>query len=244
MENARRAQQRLAAKGFTLTIDGDFGGESLAALMSYVGQRPTVSPLRKDLGKAADKHFPAVALTRPLRIAHVLAQQSVETAGFSRLVENFNYSVDVLMRTFSRSRISEADCRRHGRKEGEAPLSPARQAVIANIVYGGEFGRRELGNKAPGDGYRYRGRGAKQTTGLSNYTQVATLTQIDVVAKPELLENPDLGMRAATIFWSSRNCNRFADADDIRGLTVAINGGTNGLPERTAALKRAKEILL
>lgn len=244
MENAARAQQRLKNAGFNITVDDDFGPESYAALMSFVGNKPSMSLLRQELGRAADAHFPAAGIDRALRVAHALAQQSVETGGFSRLVENLNYSVQGLMGTFSRSRISAADCKRLGRKENEPALSPARQAEIANIVYGGEFGLKELGNKSPGDGSKYIGRGAKQTTGLANYTQVADLTQIDVVNSPEKLADPDLGMRAATIFWRSRNCNKFADADDITGLTKAINGGTNGLPERKAALLRAKQILL
>ena len=51
-------------------------------------------------------------------------------------------------------------------------------------------------------------------------------------------------MRAGCIFWETRHCNDFADKDDIKGLTLKINGGTNGLADRTAALARAKAILL
>lgn len=244
MDNAKRAQQRLIAKGYDLKADGDFGAKSFAALMSHVGQRPTVSQLRTDLGKAAASHFPSAGLTTPLRIAHALAQQSVETRAFSTLVESLNYGVDGLRGTFSKARISDADCQRLGRKTGEAPLNTARQAEIANIVYGGAWGKTNLGNILPDDGWTFRGRGAKQTTGRSNYEDVKKVTGLDVIANPAMLEDPDIGMRAACIFWSKKNCNKFADADSIRDLTIAINGGTNGLPERTAALIRAKEILL
>jgi putative chitinase len=244
MENAARAQQRLVDQGYALDVDGDFGEASFAALMSFIGGKAPVTLLRLELGRAADRHFPSAGIDRALRVAHALAQQSVETGGFSKMVESLNYSVDGLRKTFSRARISEADCQRLGRKPGEPALSLARQAEIANIVYGGTFGLRQLGNRNPGDGFKYRGRGAKQTTGLTNYANVANLTGIDVVTQPERLENPDTGMRAACIFWNSRDCNRFADRDDIDGLTRAINGGTNGLADRRAALVRAKQILL
>ena len=49
MEKARRAQQRLVDRGFAIAVDGDFGGKSMAALMSWVGGRPTISALRGEL---------------------------------------------------------------------------------------------------------------------------------------------------------------------------------------------------
>jgi putative chitinase len=244
MENAQRAQQRLVAKGYAIKVDGDFGPASYAALMSFVGQQNQVNQLRSDLGKAMAKHFPGVGLDTPLRVAHALAQQSVETGGFSKLVENLNYSVAVLRRTFGPSRISDADCNRLGRQPGAGALSPAAQEQIANIVYGGAFGKKQLGNDQVGDGWKFRGRGAKQTTGRFNYNDVKTVTGIDVVGNPDLLADPDMAVQAACIFWSKKNCNQFADRDDILGLTKAVNGGTNGLPERRAALARAKAILL
>ncbi len=244
MDNAARAQQRLVSKGYAIAVDGDFGGKSYAALMSFVGGQPQVNQLRTDLGKAAAKHFPGVGLDTPLRVAHALAQQSVETGGFSKMVESLNYSQAGLRATFSSKRISDADCQRLGRKPGGAALSPAVQEEIANIVYGGTFGKQQLGNDQPGDGWKYRGRGAKQTTGRFNYNDVMQVTGIDVIGNPDQLADPDNGMRAACIFWQKKNCNNFADKDDILGLTKAVNGGTNGLPERKAALARAKAILL
>ena len=244
MENATRAQQRLVAKGYNIKVDGDFGPASYAALMSFIGGKNEVNQLRKDLGKAAARHFPGAGIDTPLRVAHALAQQSVETGGFSQMVESLNYRVKGLQTTFSRARISEADCQRLGRKEGAAPLSAAVQEEIANLVYGGKFGLDELGNDQVGDGWKYRGRGAKQTTGRFNYGEVKKVTGLDVIGNPDLLADPDTGMQAACIFWQKKNCNPFADKDDILGLTKTVNGGTNGLPERKAALQRAKAILL
>lgn len=244
MENAARAQQRLAAKGYSIAVDGDFGGESYAALISFVGQQAQINPLRSELGKAMARHFPSVGLDTPIRVAHALAQQSVETGGFCKLVENLNYSVAGLRGTFGKSRISDSDCQRLGRKAGASPLSAEVQEQIANLVYGGAFGSSQLGNNQTGDGWRFRGRGAKQTTGRFNYNDVKTVTGIDVIANPDLLADPDMAVKAACIFWDKKNCNHFADRDDIQGLTQTVNGGINGLPERKAALVRAKAILL
>ncbi len=160
------------------------------------------------------------------------------------MVESLNYSVAGLRATFPPARISDADCRRLGRKPGDPALPPATQEEIANIVYGGAWGAANLGNTDPGDGWRYRGRGAKQVTGRFNYAQAAADTGADLVADPELLADTDLGMRAGCLFWDRKKCNPLADADDIEKLTKAINGGTNGLADRKTALARAKEILL
>lgn len=244
MENAERAQQRMKDRGYSLAVDGQFGPISLATLMSFVGQKSTVSSLRLELGKAAYVEFPKVEITTPLRLAHALAQQSVETGGFSTLTESMNYSVRALLLLFSRSRISRADAEKFGRKPGERSLSIERQSAIANILYGGSFGREQLGNTEPGDGWRFRGRGIKQTTGRYNYGQVKSITGIDVISHPELLSQPDTGVRAGCIYWEVHKCNELADQDDILALTKRINGGTNGLDQRKAALARAKEIVL
>ena len=243
MENAQRAQQRLKDKGYSIAVDGDFGPASYAALMSFVGNQP-VNQLRTDLGKAAAKYFPTAGIDTPLRVAHALAQQSVETGGFAKMVESLNYSQAGLRATFSSKRISDADCQRLGRKPGAGPLSQAAQQEIANLVYGGAWGKENLGNDQPDDGWTFRGRGAKQTTGRFNYGQVKQVTGLDVIANPDLLADPDTGMQAACIYWQKKNCNAFADKDDIVGLTKAVNGGTNGLDERKKALARAKIILL
>ncbi|MEY4722136.1 MAG: hypothetical protein RIQ46_1861 [Pseudomonadota bacterium] len=244
MDYAGRAQQRLVDRGFSLRVDGDFGAKSLAALMSWTGGRPMVSQLRTDLGAAAARHFPAAGIATPLRLAHALAQQSVETGGFTQMVESLNYSPKALRATFGQHRISDADCRRLGRQEGEKTVPVARQKDIADLVYGGKWGRENLGNTQAGDGWRFRGRGAKQTTGRANYASVAAVTGLDVLARPELLEDPDTGMKAACIFWRERGCNPIADADDVTALTIRINGGRNGLEGRKAAMDRAREILL
>mgnify|MGYP005812094703 CR=1 FL=1 len=244
MENARRAQDRLNTKGFDIAVDGDFGPISHAALISYVGRKNAISSLRFALGGAMAIEFAKVGLDRPLRLAHALGQQSAETGGFSRLVESMNYSTRGLRAIFGRHRISDEDAERLGRKPGEGGLSVARQAEIANLVYGGEWGRRNLGNTQYGDGWRFRGRGVKQLTGRENYTSHSAALNLPLADRPELLEDPLQGVRAACWFWDSRDCNALADRDDLEAVTKRINGGLNGLDQRRDGTDRAKAILL
>jgi predicted chitinase len=117
--------------------------------------------------------------------AYVLATEYHETgARMTAAVESLNYSVEGLMRTFGRHRISEADARRYGRSGTRA----ANQEAIANTIYGGDWGVENLGNTEPGDGWRFRGRGKDQCTGRANYGKVDSALGLDGA----LLANPDL----------------------------------------------------
>jgi putative chitinase len=177
-------------------------------------------------------------INTPIRLAHFFAQIDHESAGFKVLQENLNYSVDGLIKGFGRHRITEAQAREFGRDTKKK----ANQEAIANILYGGEWGRRNLGNTQVGDGWRFRGRGFKQVTGRSNYTSLSKDVSIDYVNNPDLLLTEADAMVSACWFWSKNNCNRFADADDVVALTRVINGGNKGLKERTELTKKYKEI--
>lgn len=107
-------------------------------------------------------------------------------------------------------------------------------------------GRKDLGNTQPGDGSRYRGRGPIQITGRDNYRAFTAWIKRrypeapDFEAEPEKLEEFPWALMAAFWFWDTRGLNALADADDVVAVTKKINGGTNGLADRKAALKRAK----
>lgn len=192
----------------------------------------------------ADKWYPILIKTMdefgintPLREAHFLAQIGTESNGLRSVVESLNYSVAGLL--IFGDRLTAAQREKLGRKPGELALSPARQADIANIVYGGRYG-----NTQPGDGWKYRGRGLKQVTFRANYEACGKVLGLDLVNDPDLLLLDQNAARSAGWFWSSNNCNSFADKDDIVGLTKRINGGTNGLDDRKARYGVAKSVLV
>lgn len=174
----------------------------------------------------------------PFRLAHFFAQIHHESANFTRLQENLNYSVDGLIKTFGRHRITEAQARQFGR----TPKQRANQEAIANILYGGEFGRRNLGNTQVGDGFRFRGRGYKQITGRANYSKLSKDVGIDYLNNPDWLLREADAMLSALWFWKSNDCNDFADKDDVVGLTRVINGGRIGLAERQKLTNDYKKV--
>lgn len=174
-----------------------------------------------------------------LQLAHWLAQMAHESKGFEVTRESLNYSVAGLLSTFGRHRISEDDCYRYGRTKDH----PANQAAIANLVYGGEWGARNLGNTEPGDGFRFIGRGFKQLTGRSNYAKCGTTVGLLLTTEPELLEDPEGASLSAGWFWKENRLNYLADKDDLVGITQRVNGGTLGLAERKAWLEKFKAAL-
>lgn len=158
----------------------------------------------------------------PVRAAHFFAQTSHETGVFKAFNENLNYSAKGLQNTFGKY------------FPGNLEESYARQPEkIANRVYADRMGN---SNESSGDGWKYRGRGALQLTGRSNYKNFA-----DYLKNPEIMENPDLVATTyafeSAMFFFDRNklwsiCDQGINDAAILALTKRINGGTNGLDHR------------
>lgn len=174
-------------------------------------------------------------------LAMFLAMLAVESADFKRLVESLNYSVEGLIKTFGRHRISLEDCKRFGRRQGVA----ANQVMIANRVYGGEWGRQHLGNLFQGDGWKFRGHGLAQTTGRANVEKASLGIFGDrrLLDDPHPLTQPMPSARAAAFFWKDKGCDRHAARDDLIGVRKTWNGGLNGIEHAEMAYKKAKKLL-
>jgi len=164
--------------------------------------------------------------------AMFIAQLGHESAGFTSLVENFNYSVDGLKKTFGK-RLTAYQCEMLGRVNGK---QTAHQPQIANLVYGDR-----MGNNTQGDGWKYRGRGLLQITGRENYTKCGAALKLDLVSTPELLVQERHAARSAAWYFALRGCLLYSG--DILRVTQIINGGTNGLEDRRARFANAKKVL-
>ena len=103
-------------------------------------------------------------------------------------------------------------------------------------------GRKDLGNIYRGDGIRFKGRGPIQITGRDNYRKFGRVIGIDIEARPELAAVPAIGLQLAFAYWFAKNLNDLADQDDIRGITRKINGGFNGLADRTMLVNKVKRM--
>lgn len=104
-------------------------------------------------------------------------------------------------------------------------------------------GRADLGNVHPGDGKRYKGRGLLQLTGRDNYRRIGKILKIDLEDEPLLAGDPVISLRIACEYWKGRKINSPADDDDLLEVTRRVNGGLNGLDDRSTYLKKAKTAL-
>lgn len=169
-------------------------------------------------------------MANPLRASSFLGQIHVESGGFERVVESLNYSTDALLKLFGRHRITRDEAEVFGRNANH----PANQNALANVLYGGAWGAKALGNTEPGDGWRFRGRGLKQLTGRDNYARFSKfwLGDLSLLTNPERVAEPDGAVASAIWFWSANKLNETADTGDVTAVSIRVNGGTIGLPER------------
>lgn len=177
--------------------------------------------------------LPEYEINTPERIAAFLAQCYHESMGFTVLEENLNYRAETLRRVFPKYFPNNTIAREYASK-------PNKQEAIANRVYANRMGN---GNEKSGDGYRYRGRGVIQLTGKDNYSRFADSIDMSLDEAVEYLQTYEGAAHSACWFWDVNGLNKYADKGDFVTLTKRINGGVNGLEDRTKHYKHALKIM-
>ncbi len=107
-------------------------------------------------------------------------------------------------------------------------------------------GRRDLGNTQPGDGPKFRGGGALQTTGRFNYQKLADYTRDkEVMNQGATYVARVYPFLSSMVWWRANNMKaRIAGGLGIEGVSQAVNGKhpANGLADRINQYNRAKSI--
>ena len=166
-------------------------------------------------------------VTTPVSQAKFMGQIAQESAGLTCLTENLNYSAQRLCQVWPKRFPTVKDA---------SPYAHNPEA-LANKVYGGR-----MGNTKEGDGWRYRGRGLKQLTGHDNYEAEGKALRVDLIGDPDQVAKPDMAFLTALSYFQ-RHIGKAAETASVETITVAVNGGVNGLHERELATERALEIL-
>lgn len=169
----------------------------------------------------------------PLRLAHFLAQTGHESGGFRVTTENLNYSVKGLTGIFKKYFPTV-----------EVAMQYAKQPQkIANVVYANRMGN---GDKASGDGFKFRGRGYIQLTGKTNYVAFDKTVDDNIEANPDLVATK-YPLLSAAWFWSKNKLNEIADGgatdEVVAKITKRVNGGNIGLPDRIKHFKEYYSLL-
>ena len=172
--------------------------------------------------------FAKYDISTPKRQACFIGQCMHESGGFKILQENLNYSAAALMRTWP-SRFPDLDT---------ADKYAHNPELIASKVYAGR-----MGNTTPEEAGKYIGRGLIQLTGKDNYKTASDALNEDLLANPQLVEEPRYAALSAGWFWNKKGLNAMADSMDIETMTKRINGGTIGLDDRKAKINMALNAL-
>lgn len=170
-------------------------------------------------------------INTPKRAAAFIAQAAFESTEFRVLSENLNYSATALQKVFPTHFFAY-----------EVAKYACRPESIANRVYANRLGN---GDEASGDGWKYRGRGAFQITGVENYGAYSTSIYADdrVLETPDYLLDPNDGAMSAAWYWTTKDLNSLADDRDMLTITKKINGGTAGFDYRMAYYRKAISVL-
>jgi len=181
------------------------------------------------LGLSFAETLPKYGIDTRLRQAHFLAQVLHESGMCRYTKENLNYSAAALRSVFGKYFPGDDMASDYQRQ-------PER---IGSRVYANRMGN---GDEAGGEGYHYRGRGLIQLTGKDNYRKFSDWSGEEVVDAPQRVAE-EFPLLSALFYWDTNSLNKYADEDDLRGLTKRINGGYNGLPHRSQLLDLAKQLL-
>lgn len=130
--------------------------------------------------------------------------------------------------------------------------------ALREYASGAEYeGRKDLGNTEPGDGVRFKGRGAIMITGRGNYrtTSMELYKDDRLIEHPELLEQPEAAFLSSGLYWRDHQINLICDKEEdwhhpgphnygkFQWITILINGGLNGYADRLANYERARKVL-
>lgn len=191
-----------------------------------------VAPDAKDIYLQAIRDggplFERFGITTPQRMAHFLAQAMQETGSFKVLRESMDYRAPRILKIFGVGHHSAKVT------PSEAKTLAHNEHALAERVYGlGNPSKAdELGNTEPGDGFRYRGNGVLQMTGRKAHRLKGLANNLDFEGNPDLATLPEHALKPALQEWGEGNLNVAADQNNIKKITLVINGGLNGFSER------------
>ena len=187
-----------------------------------------------------DKELEAQGVaSTPDQKAMAIGQISHETGGFSKVGKEGNYSAKRVWE------LRGKELEKQGVKKEDVELSEKlggdSAARMDEYMYSDKFrsDKNKLGNTEKGDATKYKGRGALQITGKTNYEKAGKDLGLDLVNHPELAEAPENSAKLAA--WHMKNSPKAMEGlktGDIDKLSQGVNGGqygkSNGRQDRIA----------
>ena len=193
------------------------------------------------------KEMESAGITNPYSQVAALSVIGKES-NFIPKSEKMNYSPGRLAEVWRRfSKTGSTASRGQGEyyKNEMADQYANNPEKLANLVYSGRYGN---GPAESGDGWKYRGRGFNQITFKKTYEKYGRLLGIDLVNRPDLLNDPRVAAKAAVAFFLNSFRSKGIDPNSFTSLSPAIaafahaNAGWGNNPSR--AIERATQYSL
>lgn len=158
-------------------------------------------------------------ITDPKAVANIMAQVQAES-NFKPQDENLKYSGKKLFELYGTGNKGGNQARFKTVEEAEAVAAKGPEAV-GNVIYGGRMGNKE------DEGFKYRGRGLIQLTGKDNYKKFGNMIGVDLVANPDLANDPAIASKIAAAYFADKQ-KAGVDLTSIAavGKAVGYAGGT------------------
>lgn len=176
------------------------------------------------------------------RIAAFISQMAHESGLIPGREENLNYSAKRMAEVWQRYAINPKALPKDRQPNALAKqLAASGPQAIANDVYANRMGN---GPPESGDGWKARGAGPGQLTGMDNWRAFAAeigMTVDEALAFGRTVEG---GVMAFAWFWEENDINRLADTPGVEDETKRINGGQHGLDDRRNRMNRTVAALL
>lgn len=165
-------------------------------------------------------------VTSPKAHANVLATVKAES-NFKVQSENLFYSTAArIKQIFGPKRIPSDEFAQQFVNNPEA---------LANYVY-----KTTDGNSAPGDGWKYRGRGFIQHTGKNQYAAISKATGADLLSNPDGLNSPEVAAKAIPWFFLGYKGLKPQDMENMSKVNKAVGfaGGAEYAAKREASAEQ------
>lgn len=150
--------------------------------------KDTIALIKNSLANAGIKN--------PILQSGVLAVVSTEGSFYPKNEMSYAGTSNNSLRTLFGSRLADLD-------ESELNMLKKNSPAFYNKIYGGDFGRINLGNTEPNDGWFFRGRGFNGITGRSLYNFIGKQIGVDLVNNPERLNELPVASDALAVYFAN-----------------------------------------
>lgn len=245
-------QQKLKAKGFDPgTLDGSFGPGTEAAVLAFQKSEGLVAD--GIVGNETAAALTLASIPPPPNMPPVTPAIVAKMCPGAPL-GNINQHLPLVMTALSDKKLTDRNVVLAALATIRAEtgrFAPLNEFVsrFNTSPNGHEFdlydSRKDLGNQGPPDGASFKGRGFIQLTGRANYAKYGPMLKIDLIAKPDLANDPTVAAQLLALFI--KNCEaRMAQAlveNDLRAARRLVNGGSHGLAEFEESYKIGQSLL-